>query len=114
MPEAPKPPPPPRRPPPPPSSGASAYAPTLDGTSSAAPGLGQHRAVENSNGLDVESATPPPSKVDPYVGKTVDGRYVVERILGEGGMGVDYLARHKVIDKRVAIKVLRGEMATDH
>jgi serine/threonine protein kinase len=60
------------------------------------------------------SGTPPPSKVDPYVGKTIDARYLVERILGEGGMGVVYAGRHKVIDKRVAIKVLRGEMASDH
>src|SRR5579863_4924656 len=31
--------------------------------------------------LDVpESGTPPPSKVDAFVGKTIDGRYLVERI----------------------------------
>ncbi len=62
--------------------------------------------------------TPGPAKpglknVDLHVGKTLDGRYLVEKVLGEGGMGVVYAARHTLIDKRVAVKILRSEFTRD-
>jgi serine/threonine-protein kinase len=47
---------------------------------------------------------------DELVGQTLNGTYVIERILGEGGMGRVYLARHTRIQrKRFAIKSLHPE-----
>jgi serine/threonine-protein kinase len=39
------------------------------------------------------------------------GSYVVREILGQGGMGTVYLAEHTVIGKKVAIKVLKRDLA---
>ena len=41
------------------------------------------------------------------------GNYVVKAKLGEGGMGAVYLGEHPLIGKRVAIKVLRDELANN-
>lgn len=46
-------------------------------------------------------------------GTEIDGRYTVERRLGQGGMGTVYVARQKVVDRQVALKVLRPELAGD-
>ena len=47
------------------------------------------------------------------VGQTIDGRYEVEGVLGEGGMGLVYKARHIVLNKPLAIKVLRPDVSRD-
>jgi serine/threonine-protein kinase len=39
------------------------------------------------------------------------GEYVIERKLGEGGMGAVYGARHPVIGKRAAVKVIKRELS---
>ncbi len=44
---------------------------------------------------------------------TMVGEYEIAQQIGVGGMGVVYLAVHPVIGKKVAIKVLRREVATD-
>jgi tRNA A-37 threonylcarbamoyl transferase component Bud32 len=49
---------------------------------------------------------------DELVGRRLGG-YVVERVVGKGGMGVVYLATHPVLGKRVAVKVIRSEHAAD-
>ncbi|MCA9671650.1 MAG: protein kinase [Myxococcales bacterium] len=50
---------------------------------------------------------------DKFVGAVLDDRYHIESRLGHGGMGVVYAARHVVIDKPVAIKILRHEYCRD-
>src|ERR1700757_594877 len=44
------------------------------------------------------------------VGKALDGQYKIETVIGKGGMGAVYLARHILLGDRVAIKVLPPEM----
>ena len=48
---------------------------------------------------------------DAYIGTNVAGRYKILRKLGEGGMGVVYLAEHVLIEKKVAIKILSDDFA---
>lgn len=48
------------------------------------------------------------------VGTRVAGKYQIVRIIGEGGMGAVYEARHVQMDRRVAVKMLRAEFVRDH
>ncbi len=46
----------------------------------------------------------------PQVGAILGGKYRVERVLGEGGMGIVFQAVHTRLDKHVAIKMLLPQM----
>ncbi|MEZ4545683.1 MAG: serine/threonine-protein kinase [Cyanobacteriota/Melainabacteria group bacterium] len=47
------------------------------------------------------------------IGHVVAGRYVIKGVIGVGGMGTVYDARHIVLDNRVALKVLRQELVEE-
>ncbi|MBI4950838.1 MAG: serine/threonine protein kinase [Myxococcales bacterium] len=48
---------------------------------------------------------------DPLVGLTLVGRYAVEAVLAEGGMGTVYRVRHTALGNAFAMKVLRRDLA---
>jgi serine/threonine-protein kinase len=48
---------------------------------------------------------------DPYLGRTIAARYRLIRRLGVGGMATVYLARHVMIDRLSAIKILRQDLS---
>jgi tRNA A-37 threonylcarbamoyl transferase component Bud32 len=85
----------------------------------AAPGLQRQSGVQAA--VAKPATNPPlpdealpeaaPAHQDGYVGTTIADRYRVISKLGEGGMGVVYLAEHVFIEKRVALKVLSEDFA---
>ena len=51
---------------------------------------------------------------DPLIGKTLAGKYFIEDLIKHGGMGAVYRGKHVLMEKTVAIKVLRPSLASDN
>ncbi len=62
----------------------------------------------SEDGRLVAPSEPP---MDRLIGRTIDGRYYVESVMGEGGMGLVYKAKHTALNKPLALKVLRDEVS---
>jgi serine/threonine-protein kinase len=50
---------------------------------------------------------------DEWTGQDIDSRYVVEGVLGRGGMGIVLRARHRFTGAEVALKLLHAELSCD-
>src|SRR4029079_2715673 len=51
-------------------------------------------------------------RADPHIGKLLDGKYRLDAFLSQGGMGAVYKARHVMLDKAVAVKLIKPELVT--
>lgn len=61
---------------------------------------------------DARSGGSPHRAAEPLPPSTVVGRYIVQSVLGRGGMGVVYGAVDPTLGRRVAVKLVRGGRST--
>src|SRR5512143_1255999 len=67
---------------------------------------GRPRTLPCYAGAEV-MATPPAIPPElPQKGQTLEGKFLIEEAIGQGGMGIVVAARHMVLGQRVAIKFI--------
>jgi serine/threonine-protein kinase len=59
----------------------------------------------------MSNSLPPSESGLPKIGEVLAGKYELERLLGRGGMGAVFAAKHKLLHQRVAIKLVLGNIA---
>lgn len=89
-----------------------AMAATIDSGSRPVADSGADTVLGGDSEPDLSAASfPKKDTTDDLIGATLNERYEVTSKLGQGGMGAVYEARHTLIGKRVAVKVLLDKHA---
>src|SRR5436189_3788682 len=68
---------------------------------------------EDKTPLQADATISSGISADPLIGHTLDDKYRLEERLGIGGMGTVYRARHLLIDRAVAVKVMNQRFVED-
>jgi tetratricopeptide (TPR) repeat protein len=76
--------------------------------------IGEQPTVVTPPGTDAAASSPlTETGIEFSAGTIVNGRYEIVRLIGFGGMGAVYEANDKELERKVAIKVIRKELAQD-
>jgi serine/threonine-protein kinase len=63
--------------------------------------------------VSIETPSSTPRARDPLIGQTIAGRFVVEELIGQGGMGKVYRAQHLGQGRPVVLKLLKPALLED-
>ncbi len=101
------------------SNNKTPFAAGLSPRTPTAAGPGPEGKLEPRGAATVVEADTPSTERAPVgerhglVGEVVEGKYRIDRVIGMGGMGVVVAATHLQLDRPVAIKLVRRDLASD-